>query len=324
MIRKALWIGMFAALLGVQAISRSLAQGFPSKPVRLVVPFAVGGTTDVLGRLLAQQLGNALGQPVIVENKPGAGSALGAEMVAKSPADGYTVLMGSASTFTINPAIYPKLSYDPLKSFVPVAMVGTAPLVLLAHPSVPASNFKELVALVSPKPGAFTYGSFGNGSTAHFAGELLNSAARIQMTHVPYKGAAPAMNDLVGGQINLMFDTITTALPQVKAGRVKAIAVTTRTRSKLMPDVGSIAEAGFPYHVETWTAIVAPAGTPEPALKRLRVDMAKVLADKDIRQRLVAMGFEPFEVAPEEYMRIVRQEIDLFIRIARDSNIRPD
>jgi len=246
-------------------------------------------------------------------------------MVAKSAPDGYTLLLGSPSTFSINPVLNPKLPYDPLKSFAPVSMVTTIAMVLVAHPSVQASNFGELQALVGPKPGQYTFGSFGNGSSAHFAGELLNSMAGIKMTHVPYKGSAPAMNDLIGGQIQLLIDTVVAAQPQLKAGRIKAIAVTTGTRSDMMPDVPTIAESGLPsFQFQTWAALVAPAGTPEAARTRLRSDISKMLASSSVREKLQLLGYEPFNAGPDEYVRVLREEIERFSRVAREANIRSD
>ncbi|KAB2897299.1 MAG: tripartite tricarboxylate transporter substrate binding protein, partial [Burkholderiaceae bacterium] len=257
---------LMAALAGLGTGPMALAQGYPSKPVQLVVPFPPGGAVDIVGRLVGKKLGDRLGQPVVIENKGGAGTIVGAAFVANAPADGYTLLISSGSTFTVNPALNAKLPYDPLKSFEPIGMVARVPLILLAHRDVPVGNLKQLISAVQGAPGKYVYGSFGSGTTGHFAGELMWSAIGIQLMHVPYKGSAPAMSDLIGGQIPFTIDTVAAALPQLKAGKIKAIAVTGAARATPLPEVPTVAESGFPgFAADSWLAVVAPRGLPAEA-----------------------------------------------------------
>ncbi|WP_418316139.1 Bug family tripartite tricarboxylate transporter substrate binding protein [Piscinibacter sakaiensis] len=276
----------------------------------LVVPYPPGGATDVIGRILANAMGARLGQQVLVENRAGAGTAIGAGQVAQSAPDGYTLLISSNTTFTINPALKAKLPYDPLTSFESIGVMGTSPLVLLAHPSVPAKNLKELVALAKAKPGQLNFGSFGNGTTAHFAGELLKVMADINIVHVPYKGSAPAMQDLIGGQIQLTFDTNVAAIPQVNGGKVKAIAVTSLKPSPTMPGVPSIAQSGYEgYEMVPWITVVAPRGLPAPVRTALTKAFADSLADADTRTQLTARGVDVQPEPPAAYERRVAEEL---------------
>jgi tripartite-type tricarboxylate transporter receptor subunit TctC len=286
------------------------AQGFPSKPLTLVVPYPPGGATDTVGRILAKTMGAKLGQVVLVDNKAGAGTAIGAAKVAQAEADGYTLLISSNTTFTINPALKSTLPYDPLTSFESIGVMGTSPLVLLAHPSVPARSLKELVALAKAKPGQLSFGSFGAGTTAHFAGELLKVMAGIDMVHVPYKGSAPAMQDLIGGQVQLSFDTNVAAIPQVQAGKVRAIAVTSLKPSPTMPGVPSIAESGYPgYEMVPWITVVAPRGLPPAVRASLTKVFADSLADPDTLAQLTARGVDVRAEPPAAYMRRVSDEL---------------
>lgn len=256
------WLIAAAAL----ACSHAALAAFPDKPVTLVVPYPPGGATDTVARIMAKGMGPHLKQTIIIENKAGAGTAIGASAVAQAPADGYTLLISSNTTFTINPGLKTRLPYDPLKSFEAIGILGTSPLVLLANPSVPASTVAELVALARSQPGKLTFGSFGNGTTSHLAGEMFKVQAGVQITHVPYKGSAPAMQDLIGGQVQLTFDTNVAALPMLQAGRVKAIAVTSLKPSPSLPQVPSIAASGYPgFEMVPWITIVAPRGLPLPS-----------------------------------------------------------
>lgn len=300
-----------ALLLACAALpTLATAQACPGKPITLVVPYPPGGATDTLGRILAKAMGSRLGQQVLVDNRAGAGTAIGAGQVAQAAADGCTLLISSNTTFTINPALKSKLPYDPLQSFEGIGVIGTSPLVLLAHPSVPARTLTELVALAKAKPGGLSFGSFGNGTTAHFAGELLKVMAGIDMVHVPYKGSAPAMQDLIGGQVPLTFDTNVAAIPQVQAGTVKAIAVTSLKPSPTMPGVPSIAESGYPcYEMVPWITVVAPSGLPATVRNTLSKALADSLADADTRAQLAAKGVDVKPEGPAAYRQRVEEEL---------------
>ncbi len=289
------------------------AQGtFPTRPVTLVVPFAPGGATDNVARVLAKGMGERLGQTVIIDNKPGAGTELGAAAVARAPADGYTLLISSNSTFTVNPALKAKLQYSPDKSFEAIGLLGSSPLALLAQPGFKASNVRELVALAKSKPGKVSYASFGAGTTAHLAGEMLKASAGIDMLHVPYKGSAPAMTDLLGGQVDLSVDTVVAALPMLRTGKVKVLATTGAKRSVVLPDVPTVAEAGYPqYEMAPWIAIVGPRGLPEPAKTRLAAALSETLADAAIKKQLEEAGLEVGYQASSAYDARLARELPL-------------
>jgi tripartite-type tricarboxylate transporter receptor subunit TctC len=309
----------FAALLPAHAA------GFPEKPVQVVVPFPPGGAGDVMGRLLARQLETRLGQPVVVDNRPGAGTAIGAQYVANAKPDGYTLLLSSNSTYTLNPAIQPKLSYDPAKAFEPLGMVANLALVLVAHPSVQAGNVKQLVAAAKATPDKYMYGSFGNGTVSHFAGEMFNAAAGVKMTHVPYRGSAPAMTDLVGGQIPLAFDSVVAAAPHIKTGKIKPLAVTTAARSALMPEVPTVAESGYAgYEMSSWIVLVAPRGLPPEVRQKLEQALAASMEDADLRDKLKGVGFEPAYAPVKDWSGMLGRDISRLRKIAEQSNIKPD
>lgn len=316
---------LLAASLAISLTTSALAQQYPTKPIKLVVPFPAGGSSDVVGRILAQKLTEGLGQPVVVDNKPGANTIIGTAAVAKSANDGYTLLLGSAPTFTVNPVLYDKLPYDPLKSFVPVSVIGTAAFALVANPSIPANNLQDLVKLAQAEPDQFKFGSFGSGSTPHLAGEALNHAAGIKMAHIPYKGSAPAMTDLIGGQIPLSIDTVVAVAPQIKAGKIKPLAVTSNKRSSILPDVPTVAESGYPdYHFETWYALLAPAGTPEPIVKRLRDEVSRILLMPDVKSKFADSGVEIAVSGSDEFTKRVQQEIRKNSEIVKRANIKVD
>lgn len=301
------------------------AQGYPSRPIQLVIPFPPGGATDIVGRLVGRKLSERLGQPVVIENRAGAGTVIGAGYVAKAPADGYTLLVSSGSTFTINPAINSKLPYDPIASFEPIGMVTRVPLVVLAHADVPVQDLKQLIASAQRTPGKFVYGSFGNGTTAHFTGELLWNAAGIKLAHVAYRGSAPAMNDLLAGQIPLTVDTVTAALPHLKAAKIKAIAVTGAKRSTQLPQVPTAAESGFAgFASESWLAIVAPRGVPAEAKARLQKALADTMKDTEVREKLIAGGLEPAYEPGEAVTALIESELPRMRAIAARANIRAD
>ena len=313
----------FAFSLALPAASH--AQAYPSKPIRFVVPYPAGGPLDTIARLLGAKVGESVKQPVVVDNKPGAGGNIGADIVAKSPADGYTILMGAVATHAINPTLYKSIPYDPVKDFAPITQVATTPNVLVIHPSMPATNVREFIAHAKANPGKLSFGSGSIGSAGHLAGELFKTTAGVDMVHVPYKGAAPAMQDLVGGQINLMFDNLASALVQVKAGKIKALAVTTSKRSSFAPELPTIAESGLPgFDISTWFGVFAPAGTPREVLDRLHAEFAKALAAPDIREKMVNMGAEPVGNSPGEFSAFVRAEAEKYARVIKASGARVD
>lgn len=310
-----------AAVPGVAAAT----EAYPSRPITLVIPFPPGGATDVLGRLIGKKLGDVLGQSVVIDNRAGAGTVIGASYVAKAAPDGYTLLMSSGTTFTVNPAIRAKLPYDPVKSFEPIGMVARVPLVLLANRDVPVSNLRQLIAAVKAEPGKYVYGSFGSGTTGHFAGELMWEALGIKLMHVPYRGSAPAMSDLIGGQIPFTVDTVAAAMPQIRSGKIKAIAVTGAKRAQQLPDVPTVAESGFSgFASDSWLAVVAPHGLPADVRARLQKALADAMADGEVRSRLLANGLEPaYEPASAVSARIA-DELPRMRAIAARAGIKAD
>jgi tripartite-type tricarboxylate transporter receptor subunit TctC len=303
----------------------SHAQAFPSKPIRFVVPYPAGGPLDTIARLLGAKVAESTRQPVVVDNKPGAGGNIGADLVAKSPADGYTILMGAVATHAINPTLYKAIPYDPIKDFAPVTQVASTPNVLVVNPSVPASNVREFIAHAKANPGKLSFGSGSIGSAGHLAGELFKATAGVDMVHVPYKGAAPAMQDLVGGQIQLMFDNLASALGQVKAGKVRALAVTTARKTPLAPDLPTIAESGLAgFDISTWFGVFAPAGTPKEALDRLHAEFTRALAAPDVREKMLALGAEPVGNRPEEFAAYIKSEADKYAKVIKASGAKVD
>jgi len=285
-------------LLAAALASSAAVAAFPDKPLTLVVPYPPGGATDTVARIVAKSMGQRLGKTVVVDNRAGAGTAIGAGAVAQAAPDGYTLLISSNTTFTVNPALKSKLPYDAQKSFESIGLIGTSPLVLLANPALPANNVKELVAMARAKPGTLAYGSFGNGTTSHFAGEMFKVVTGTDILHVPYKGSAPAMTDLIGGQVQLTFDTNVAALPMIQSHKVKALAVTSAKRSPSMPNVPTVAEAGYPdYEMVPWITIVAPRGLPAPVQQALGKALADTLGDPAVRGDLekagVDVGWQP-------------------------------
>lgn len=314
-----------AALLFATALGGAWAQTpYPSKRIQLVIPFPPGGATDVIGRLVAKNLQARLGQPVVADNRAGGGTIIGASLVAKSPADGYTLLVSSGSTFTANPAIRHDLPYDSLKSFEPIGLVARTGLILLAHKDEPASTPKEFVASAKAAPGKLSFASFGNGSTAHLAGELLAHVTGTQLLHIPYKGSAPAMTDLMGGQVPYAIDTVAAAITQLKGGKIKAIGVTTARRSTLLPDVPTFAESGYDLNADTWIAVVAPRGLPPDVKATLEKAMADTLAQPDVRDQLQAAGFEPSYQNGAAVEALIQKELPLMREIAQRANIQAD
>ena len=290
-----------------------------------MVPYPAGGPLDTVARLLGQKLSESTKQPVIVDNKPGAGGNIGADAVAKSPPDGYTILMGAVATHAINPTLYASMPYDAQKDFIAVTQVASTPNVLVVNPSVPAGTVRDFIAYAKSHPGKLNFGSGSTGSAGHLAGELFKAMAGIDMTHVPYKGAAPAMNDLIGGQIQLMFDNLASSLGQVKAGRIKALAVTTAKRSALAPGLPTIAESGLPgFDISTWFGIFVPAGTPREVVDKLYAEFHRALAMPDIREKMLALGAEPVGSKPDEFAAYIRAEADKYARVIRASGAKAD
>lgn len=301
------------------------AQPYPLKPVRLVVAFPPGGGSDIVARALAQRMTESLGQPVVVENRGGAGGVIGTELAARALADGYTLVLGSSGAFAINPHLIPRLSYDPIKDFAPVGLVTRLTFVLDVHPSVPARSVKELVALAKSRPGRLNFGSSGQGATAHLATEQFMSLARVRMTHVPYKGAAPAMTALIAGEVDVLFDSMPTTLPHARAGRIRALAVTTSQRSPLLPELPALDEAGVKgYELANWMGIFAPAGTPRPVIERLNAAINNATRTAELRERLSGQGAEPLSGTPEDLAVYLRRELDKYGRIIREAGVKAE
>ena len=314
-----------ALLLGAAPAHDAAAQAFPSKPVKLVIPFPPGGSLDNVGRLIAQKLSEAWGQQVVIENKPGAGRNIGADAVAKSPADGYTVVMGALSTHAVNPSLYAKMPYDAAKDFAPISLVAITPNVLIVNAAMPVTTVKELVAYAKAHPGKTNFGSGSNGSAGHLAGELFKIETGTDVAHIPYKGGAPALQALLAGDTQFMFDNLANAMAQVKGGKVRAIAVTTKDRSKLAPELPTMAEAGLPgFDISTWFGLLAPAGTPPEVIAKWNADVVKVLNAPDVREKMLAQGAEPAPTTPAEFAAFIARERDKYARIVKASGAKVD
>ena len=317
------WVALGLGALGANVVS---AQGaWPNRPVKMLVPFPAGGTADVLCRLLAQRLQEAIGQPIVVENKPGAAGNIGSEAAAKSPADGYNLFYATIGTHGgINLALYPKLPYDPVKDFVPIALAHTLPNVLIVNNDVPVKTVGELIAWLKANPDRANYASSGNGGISHLGAELFKSMTGVAMTHVPYKGGAAALTDLIGGRVQLMFETAPNALSNYRAGRVRALAVSSTRRSASAPELPTIGETVAGYEVNTWTALYAPAGTPREVVARLAAEMAKLSRTKEYVERLVQIGSDAPESSPEHLASFMQGEIARWGKIVRDTGAKID
>ena len=300
------------------------AQSYPAKTVRIVVPFPAGGNADLFARMLAEKMSASWGQPVVVDNRAGAAGIIGTQLVAKSAPDGYTVLMGTTGTHTTNPAVYAKLPYDPVKDFAPVSNFADSPFLLVTHPSVPAHNLKQLIALAKSRPGQLHYASFGAGSSAHLAGEMLRTRTGIDVVHVAYKGGPPALADVVGGHVSFMFNALPAVMPQVKAQRLRAIALASDKRFASAPGVPTFAEAGVAdFEAGSWYGILAPAGTPREIVTRMHGEIVRVLALADVKQRLAAEGAVPIGNTPEQFGAQIRRDMARWVKVARDANVKP-
>lgn len=312
------------ALAGLLALSPAAAQDFPNRPVTLVVPFAAGGSTDLVGRLIAEHMSAELGQPVVVENKGGAGGNLGAAQVAKATPDGYTILMGTVATHALNPAIYKKMPYDPVTSFAPISLLAVVPNVLVVNPSFPAKTTEELIVLLKKEPGKYSYASSGNGTPLHLSGELFKSMAGVDMQHVPYQGAGPALVDVLSGQVPIMFDNLPSSSGHIKSGKLRALGVTTAEKASSFPDVPTIAEAVPGYETYTWNALFAPAGTPPEVVAKLNAAANKALADPKVQARLADFSAKPVGSTPEQLGEHVKKEMAKWAPIVKQSGAQID
>jgi tripartite-type tricarboxylate transporter receptor subunit TctC len=315
-----------AALVVAGLPSRAVAaDAYPSKAIRMVVPFPAGGTTDILGRIAGQKITEALGQQVIIDNRGGAGGNIGTELVAKSPPDGYTLLTDPGSTLTINPHAYSRLGFDPVKDFAPITILAEVPNILEVHPSMPVKNVKELIALAKSKPGQINYASTGAGQSTHLSMELFKSMAHIDINHIPYKGSAPALVDLIGGHVTVMFDNMPTSLPHVRAGKLRAIAVSTAKRSFALPQLPTVAESGLPgFEVSVWFSVLAPAATPRDIVQKLNAVLVKALQSPDVKQRLAEQGAEPVGNTPEQFAATIQRDLAKWAKVVKDANVKLD
>jgi len=301
------------------------AQAYPSRPVKLVVPFPPGGSLDIAGRLIAQRLTEMWGQAVVVENKPGAGGNIGADFVAKSTPDGYTILLGALSTHAVNPNLYAKMPYDAVKDFAPITLIATTPNVLVVNAATPVGNVREFIAWTRANPGKLAFGSGSNGSAGHLAGELYKVDTGTDAVHIPFKGGAPATQALLAGDTQFMFDNLANAMAQVKAGKLKALAVTTAERSKLVPELPTMAEAGLQgFDISTWYGLFAPAGTPTAIVAKWNADVTKILTTPDVRAKLMADGAEPAPDTPEQFAQMISRELAKYARIIKASGAKVD
>jgi tripartite-type tricarboxylate transporter receptor subunit TctC len=314
-----------AACVPASHASAQSAATYPNRSVKLVIPFPPGGPLDIIGRLIAQKASEDWGQSVVVDNRPGAGGNIGADLVAKSPPDGYTILMGALSTHAVNPSLYAKMPYDAVKDFAPISLVAITPNVLVVNASLPVNSAKEFVAYAKANAGKLSFGSGSNGSAGHLAGELFKVDTGTEIVHVPYKGGAPATQGLLAGDTQFMFDNLANAMPQVKAGKLKALAVTTKERSKLAPDLPTMAEAGLAgFDISTWFGLLAPAGTPPDVIAKWNGEVTKILNSPEMRERLTAQGAEPAPTTPGQFAAFIQSEIPKYARIVKVSGAKVD
>ena len=318
-------LSLAVAILGMAGTVQAQANDYPAKPIRLVVPAAPGGGADFLARIVGVKLGELVGQSVVVENRAGASGTIAADGTAKSPGDGYTVLMGQSTSIVIAPQLYPKLPYDTLRDLKPVTLVAEVPNVMVVHPSVPANTVKELIALAKAKPEMLNFGSSGNGAPSHLAGEMFKSATGTRLVHVPYKGAGPAVNALIAGEIQVMFAPIVAVLPQVKSGRLRALGVTSAKRSAAAPDLPTLAEAGLAgYEISSWFGLFVPASTPAAVVDKLFKETTRVLKSPDVIERFAKEGAEPVGSTPADFNNYVRTEFVKYNKVIKDNGIKAD
>ncbi len=311
-----------AAIAAAFAAANAFAQ-YPAKPLRLIVPFAAGGGNDNVARLVGKRLADSLGQPVVIDNRPGAGGVLGAELAAKAAPDGYTLFLGGVGSHAINPNLHERVPYDAIRDFAPIVLLASAPLILVVHPSVPAGSIREFIALARSKPGEFNYASNGNGSSSHLAAVMFDAMAGVSMVHVPYKGLSPALTDLLSGRVQLMFSSVVAILPHAKAGKLRGLAVTAGKRLSSMPELPTVAEAGLTgYEASSWYGVLAPAGTPGEIIAKLNSEMVKALEQPEVRNSLLAEGAEPVGGTPEQFAAHIRSEIERLGKLIREAKIR--
>lgn len=325
--RRAALATLASLAVGAAALpAAALAQApYPSKLITIIVPFSAGGTTDILARIVAQGLTTELGQSVVVDNRPGAGGNIGGVLAAKAPADGYTLFMGTVGTHAINASLYKKMGFDPVKDFAPLTRVANVPNLLVANPNQPFKTVKELIAYAKANPGKVNFGSSGSGSSIHLSGELFNSMAKVEMVHVPYKGSAPAVTDLLGNQIGIMFDNMPSAIQHVRSGKLVPLAVTTAKRSPELPNVPTIAEAGVPgYEATSWFGMLAPAATPAPIVAKLNAALVKVLAQPDVKKKINDQGAEAYSETPAEFAAFIQKESVKWGKVVRESGAQAD
>ncbi len=316
---------LFLGVLGGLGGEPVFAQNYPARPIRMIVAYPPGGGTDIVGRLMAQKLSENLGQNVVVDNRGGATGNIGTELAARATPDGYTLLMGNVAPNAINISLFNKLPYDPVKDFAPVSLAAITPNILVVHPSLAVKTVKDLVALAKTKPGVLNFPSAGIGSSSHLAGEMLKTMAGIDMVHVPYKGGGPALIALLSGQVQLMFATMPAAMPHLKSGKLRPVAVTSGRRSQTLPELPTIAESGIKgYEAATWYGLLAPAGTPKPVVTRLHGEVVKILATTETRERFADQGFEPVGNTPAEFSAYIKSEIVKWGRVIKDASIKPE
>ena len=323
--RRTLLAALATAAVGAIPAGAFAQAAYPNKPVTIVVPFAAGGTTDILPRIIGQALTTELGQPVVVDNRAGAGGNIGGALAAKAPADGYTLFMGTVGTHAINASLYKKMPFDPVKDFAPLTRVANVPNLLVANPAQPYKSVKELIAYAKANPGKVNFGSSGNGSSIHLSGELFKSLAKVDMVHVPYKGSAPAVTDLLGNQIGIMFDNMPSAIQHVRSGKLVPIAVTTAKRSPELPNVPTIAEAGVPgYEATSWFGMFAPTGTPAPVLAKLNTALVKVLNQAEVKKKINEQGAETTSETPEQFAAFIKTESVKWGKVVQESGASLD
>jgi len=320
-------VAVRVTVTGMLAVASSLAYAqsavYPNKPVRWVVPFPPGGSADIMGRMIGQDLAKALGQQVVIENRAGASAIVGSEYVAKSPADGYTLLQANVSQMTIHPSLYPRLPYDPLKDFAPVTVLGIVTSVMVTTPSLPVASVRDLVALAKKRPGQLNFTSSGAGSSTHLTGELLKQRAGIAMTHINYKGSGPALTDVMAGFVEIMFENLPSALPFINANKLKVLAVTGKDHSPVLKSVPTLAESGFPgFDMVSWQALVAPAGTPRAVVDRLNAEVAKVLKTPEMKEKMTGLGTDVVANSPEQFAQYLREETAKWSKIVKDAGIK--
>lgn len=320
-----LLVGRICALALAVMSAAAFAQPYPSKPIKMILPFPAGGPTDIVARAMSQGLIDAFGQNVVIDNRPGGGGVIGATLAAKSPADGYTILLGGITTFGVAPSVHKNLPFDSIKDFAPITLATRQPILLMMHPSLPVKSLREFIALAKAKPGQVNYASSGPGGSGHMAGELFKLVAGVNLEHIPYKGAPPALNDLIAGQVQVMFGTILAAAPHVRSGRIRAIAVSGVQRTNALPEVPTFAQAGLPgYDASSWNGFLVPAGTPRAIVDKLNAEFVRILKTPNVLERLAGDGAEAAPTTPEEFAAFIKSEIAKWAKVVQAAHIRID